>query len=169
MSSQEAIIGFFADDTQKAAELQERYKEVHDQLGISEAVAIVHEKGEDPSVTYMGISKKKGAGAGAIAGALVGVVGGPVGMAFGAALGAMGGAAAVAASHIGVSKDMINKIENELPEGGSALIVLVEVANGPMIINDLGDAGATIANETITSDQLEKASLISPSSGIAET
>jgi hypothetical protein len=31
---------------------------------------------------------------------------------------------------------MIDKIENELPEGGSALIVPVEEANGPMIIND---------------------------------
>lgn len=167
MSHQEAIIAFFAENTEKAVEFQERYKEVHDQLGINEAVAIVHEKGEEPHATYMGISKKKGAGAGAVAGALVGVVGGPVGMAFGAALGALGGAAAVAASHIGIKKETIDAIENELPEGGSALIVLVEETNGPMIINDLEDAGAKIVNDTITSDQLEKASLISPSSGIA--
>ena len=169
MSNLEAIIGFFADDTQKATELQERYKEVHDELGISEAVVIVHESGEDPKATYMGVSKKKGAGAGAVAGALVGIVGGPVGMAFGAALGALGGAAAVAASHIGINKDTIDKIEDELPEGGSAIIVLVEERNGPMIINDLEDAGAKIYNDTITSDQLAKASMISPSSGIAES
>ena len=165
MSNLEAIIGFFADDTQKATELQERYKEVHDELGINEAVVIVHESGEDPKATYMGVSKKKGA----VAGALVGIVGGPVGMAFGAALGALGGAAAVAASHIGINKDTIDKIEDELPEGGSAIIVLVEERNGPMIINDLEDAGAKIVNDTVTSDQLEKASLISPSSGIAES
>ncbi len=115
------------------------------------------------------VSKKKGAGAGVVAGALVGVVGGPVGMAFGAALGALGGAAAVAASHIGINKDTIDEIESELPEGGSALIVLVEESNGPMIIRDLEAAGAKIANETITSEQLDKASLISPSSGIAES
>ena len=169
MSNHEAIIGFFADDTQKAVELQERYKEVHDELGISEAVAIVHESGEDPEALYMGVSKKKGAGAGAAAGALVGVVGGPVGVAFGSALGALGGAAAVAASHIGIKKDTIEKIEDELPEGGSALIVLVEEANGPMIVNDMEDAGAKIARDTITSDKLEQAALISPSSGIAES
>lgn len=169
MSNQEAIIGFFADDTQKAVELQARYKEVHDQLGISEAATIVHENGEKPHTTYMGVSKKKGAGAGAVTGALVGIVGGPVGMAFGAALGALGGATVVAASHIGINKDTIDKIEGELPEGGSAIIVLVEEKNGPMIINDLQDAGAKIHSDTITSDQLEKASLISPSSGIAES
>ena len=75
----------------------------------------------------------------------------------------------MAASHIGIDKDMIDKIEGELPEGGSALIVLVEEANGPMIVNAMENAGAKIANNTISSDQLEKASLISPSSGIAES
>ena len=160
---------FFADETQKAAELQERYKEVHDELGISEAVAIVHEMGEKPEATYMGVSKKKGAGAGAAAGALVGVVGGPVGVAFGAALGALGGAAAVVASHIGIKKQTIDDIEDELPEGGSAIIVLVVEKNGPMIINDLEGAGAKIANDTITSDKLEQAALISPSSCLEES
>jgi uncharacterized membrane protein len=169
MSNQEAIIGIFVDDTQKATELQKRYKAVHDDLGIIEAVAIVHNQGEDPQTTYMGVSKKKGAGAGAVAGALVGVVGGPVGMAFGAALGALGGATAVAASHIGIKKDTIDKIENELSEGGSALIVLVEEANGPTIVNDMENAGAKIAHDTISSEQLGKAALISPSSGIEET
>jgi uncharacterized membrane protein len=154
MSNHEAIIGFFANDIQKATELQERYKKVHDELGISEAVAIVHESGKDPHATYMGISKKKGAGAGAAAGALVGVVGGPIGVAFGAALGALGGAAAVAASHIGINKKTIDEIEGELPEGGSAIIVLVEEKNGSMIVNDLEDAGAKIARDTITSDKL---------------
>ena len=156
---------FFADETQKAAELQERYKEVHDELGISEAVAIVHEVGEKPEATYMGVSKKKGAGAGAAAGALVGVVGGPVGV----ALGALGGAAAVVASHIGIKKQTIDDIEDELPEGGSANIVLVEEKNGLMIINDLEGAGAKIANDTISSVKLEQAALISPSSGIGES
>jgi uncharacterized membrane protein len=169
MSNQEAIIGIFADDPKKAADLQERYKAVHDELGISEAAAVMHEMGKDPRVTYMGVSKKKGAGAGAVAGALVGVVGGPVGMAFGAALGALGGATVVATSHIGINKETVDNIENALPEGGSAIIVLVEEKNGKRIINDLTDAGAKIVNDTVTSDQLEKASLISPSSGIAES
>ncbi len=48
MSNLEAVIGIFEDDTHKVMELQNRYKEVHDQLGISEAVTIVHKKGEDP-------------------------------------------------------------------------------------------------------------------------
>ena len=104
-----------------------------------------------------------------MAGALVGVVGGPVGMAFGAALGALGGATVVATSHIGINKETVDNIENALPEGGSAIIVLVEEKNGKRIINDLTDAGAKIVNDTVTSDQLEKASLISPSSGIAES
>jgi len=169
MSNQEAIIGIFADDAMKASELQERYKEVHDELGISEAAAVMHEMGNKPHVTYMGVSKKKGAGAGAVAGALVGVIGGPVGMAFGAALGAFGGATVAAASHIGINKEMVDKIENALPEGGSAIIVLVEEKNGKIIINDLKDAGGKIINDTVTSEQLEKASLISPSSGIAES
>ncbi len=110
MSNLEAIIGVFADDVGSVAELQKRYEEIHDQLGITEAAAIVHKKGEDPAVTYMGVSKKKGAGAGMVAGALIGVIGGPVGMAVGGALGALGGAATVAASHIGISKDLIDKI-----------------------------------------------------------
>lgn len=169
MSNLDAVIGIFSDDTEKAAEFLQRYEKEHDQLGITEAVAIVNEHEKKPNVTYMGTSKKKGAGVGIVTGALVGLVGGPVGVVVGGALGAFGGASAVAASHIGVSKNLIENVEDKMPENGSAILVLVEPASSHLIINDLSRAEATIVNETITSEQFDKASLISPSSGIAES
>ena len=43
MAHQEAIVGLFADDTEKVAELLARYTEVHDQSGTAEAVTIANE------------------------------------------------------------------------------------------------------------------------------
>ena len=57
MSNLDAVIGIFSDDTEKAAEFLQRYEKEHDQLGITEAVAIVNEHEKKPNVTYMGISK----------------------------------------------------------------------------------------------------------------
>jgi len=168
MSTMEVVIGTFVDDLEKADVFLKKYEKSHDQLNIAEAVMIVQEAGEKPIVTYMGVSKKKAAGIGTIAGAFIGVIGGPAGIVVGGAIGAFAGGAAAALSHVGVSKDMIEHVEQNMPETGSTIIVIVSLETHQLIIKDLKDGGAEIITETVSSDQVKKAGLISPSGGIGE-
>lgn len=71
--SYELILAAFPGDMAKAGEQLARYDASQDELGISEAVAVVKtEEGKD-EVTLMGDPKKRGRRIGAVAGAMLGI------------------------------------------------------------------------------------------------
>ena len=87
--SYEIILGVFNDDTEIVNELLARYESAQDELGITEAIAIIRlEEGKD-EIKIMGEHKKKARRIGAVSGALLGVLGGPAAM---VVLGAAGAA-----------------------------------------------------------------------------
>ncbi len=167
--SYQLIVGIFADDTAAAAAQLERYHRSQDEVGITEAVAIIKTADGEDEVKVMGDSKKKARRIGAVAGALLGILGGPLTMAVLGLGGAAAGDLIAKLTHSGVSKNMITAIEDGLQPGSSAVIVIVEQTAGQLIVKDLKESGANVLSELVESDVIEGKYLISPSGGISET
>ena len=166
--SYEVILGTFPDDTEKANEQLERYKAVRDELDITEAVAIAKPLEGKDKITWLSSDKKKAARVGAVAGALLGVLGGPATMVVVGLGGAAVGRLISNLTHAGISKQIIETIEDGLEPGSSAIIVIVEADKGHLTLKDLKDLDATIVNQTVESHQVEKIYMIQPSSGISQ-
>jgi uncharacterized membrane protein len=165
----ELILGKF-ENTVEAAEAQlERYQSSQDEAGIAEAVAIVKTADGVDEVKLMGDPKKKGRRIGAIAGAMLGVLGGPPAMVVLGLGGAAVGNLIANLTHAGVSKKMIESVEEGLEPGSSAVIVIVEGPGRNLVVKDLKEHGAIIMSEAIESHEIEGKYLISPSGGISET
>jgi uncharacterized membrane protein len=164
----ELIVGAFPGDTEKAVDQLDRYHKAQDQLGIADAAAIIKpEEGKD-KVKWLG-GKKKATEIGAVAGAVLGLLGGPATMVILGAAGAATGNMIASLTHAGISKDMIDFVEQGIEPGSSAVIVIVEDSSRHLILNDLKDLGAKILSESVESHEIEGKYLISPSSGISET
>jgi uncharacterized membrane protein len=163
------ILGLFTGDSEAAVAQLEKYHRSQDEVGISEAVAIVKNKDGEDEVKVMGDPQKKARRIGAVAGAMLGVLGGPVTMAVLGAGGAAAGDLITKLTHAGVSKKMIAAVEEGLEPGSSAVIVIVEERAGDLLIKDLKGSGADVLNEMVESDVIEGKYLISPSGGISET
>jgi uncharacterized membrane protein len=167
--SYELILAAFPGDMDKASEQLSRYESSQDELGISEAVAVIKtEEGKD-EVKLMGDPKKRARRIGAIGGAMLGILGGPAGMVLLGLGGAAAGNLVASLTHAGVSKKMIAAVEEGLEPGSSAVIVIVEHGRHTLLLNDLKHVGATILSESVESHEIEGKWLISPSSGMAET
>lgn len=163
------ILGVFDGDAEAAVSLLQRYHKSQDDVGISEAVAIVKSPDGKDEVKMMGDPKKKARRVGAVAGALLGVLGGPLTMAALGAGGAAVGDLVAKLTHSGVSKNMIEAVEKGLEPGSSAVVVIVEERAGDLIVKDLKRTGANVLSEMVESDIIEGKYLISPSGGISET
>jgi uncharacterized membrane protein len=167
--SYEIILGVFNDDTELVSELLVRYESAQDELGITEAIAIIRpEEGKD-EIKIMGEHKKKARRIGAVSGAVLGVLGGPAAMVVLGAAGAAVGSLITNLTHAGFSKKMIETVENGLDPGSSAVLVIVEQERHHLIVNDLKDKGASTISENIESHEIEGKYFISPTGGMSET
>ena len=164
----ELILGIFTNDTESADALLERYHKSRDEVGIIEALAIVKTADGEDEVKIMGDPGKKSRRVGAVAGALLGVLGGPAAMVVMGAGGAAAGELIARLTHSGISKTMIEAIEQGLEPGSSAVVIIVEERAARLIIKDLRQAGAEVHNQSVDSDVAKKEYLISPSGGISE-
>ena len=99
---------------------------------------------------------------GAVSGALLGVLGGPAAMVVLGAAGAAVGNLITNLTHAGFSKKMIERVENGLDPGSSAVLVIVEQERHHLIVNDLKDKGASTISENIESHEIEGKYFISP-------
>ena len=167
--SYELILGKFPGDEEAAVTQLERYHSSQDEVGISEAVAIIKTADSKDEVKLLGDPKKKGRRVGAIAGAMLGVLGGPAGMVVIGLGGAAVGNLLANLAHAGISKKMIEAVEEGLEPGSSAVIVIVESQGTHLITKDLKDHGAIILSEAVESHEIEGKYLMSPSSGMSET
>ncbi len=167
--SYELILGKFPGDIEKGPAQLERYEEAQHDLSIAEAAAFVKTFDGEEEVKVMGEDKKKARRIGAITGAVLGIVGGPPAMILFGLGGAAAGNLVANLTHAGISKDMIESIEEGLEPGSSAVLVIVEHGRHHVILNDLKDIGCVIQNETVESHHAKKRYLMSPSSGSGET
>ena len=165
----EVIRGTFKNDNETVLGLLKRYENSQDQLGITEAVAIIRPEEGDDEIKIMGEHKKKARRIGAISGAILGVLGGPAAMVVLGAAGAAVGNLITNLTHAGISKKMIETIEEGLEPGNSAVLVIVEEEHRHLIMNDLKDLGAATINESVESHEIEGKYLMSPSGGMSET
>ncbi|UCG24021.1 MAG: DUF1269 domain-containing protein [Chloroflexota bacterium] len=168
--SHHLILGVFAGDTEAAVAQLDRYNKSQDEVGIAEAVAIVKTADGEDEVKLMGDPRKKARRIGAVAGGMLGLLGGPVTAAMlGAAGGAVAGDLIAKLTHSGVSKEMINAVEEGLEPGSSAVVVIVEEQAGDLVVKDLKRSGANVVNEMVESEVIEDSYLISPSHGRSST
>jgi uncharacterized membrane protein len=165
----ELILAIFPDDTEQAVTQIERYNASKDTLGITEAVALIKTAEDKNEVQWMGAKSSSGAKVGAVAGALIGLLAGPAGVVIGGAAGAAAGKLTVNLSHANFSKEMLKTVEAGLEPGSSAVLVIIEFEKRHLILNDLKEKGAVIKNESVESDQIERAAFIQPGSGISQT
>lgn len=165
----EIILGIFKDDTEIVRNLLKRYEDAQDQLGITEAAAIIRPPEGDDEIKIMGEHKKKARRIGAISGAVLGVLGGPAAMVVLGAAGAAVGNLITNLTHAGISKKMIEAIEAGLDPGSSAVLVIVEEEHRHLIVNDLKDRGAATINESVEAHEIEGKYLVSPTGGMSET
>ena len=116
-----------------------------------------------------GDPKKKARKIGAVAGGMLGLLGGPAAMVILGAGGAAAGNLAANLMHSGVTKNMINAVEDGLQPGSSAVIIIVEPESHHLIVKDLKEHGAIIMSQAVESHAIEGKYMIQPSSGISET
>lgn len=165
--SYELILAAFPGDVDKAGEQLSRYDASKEELGIYEAVAIVKTDVGEDKVMVMGDPKKRDRRIGAIAGAMLGILGGPAGIVLLGLGGAAAGNLVANLTHAGVSKEMIEAVEEGLEPGSSAVVVVVEHEHHDLLLRDLKHLGATILSESVEAHHIEGKWVISPSSGMA--
>ena len=167
--SYELIMGKFEDDEEAAVSQLERYNKSQGEIGIVEAVAVVKTAEGEDVVKILGDPNKKARRIGAVAGGMLGLLGGPAAMVIVGAGGAAAGNLVANLMHSGVTKNMINAVEDGLQPGSSAVIIIVEPERSHLIVKDLKEHGAIILSQAVESHAIEGKYMIQPSSGISET
>jgi uncharacterized membrane protein len=133
-------------------------------LDIKHAAVMVKDRDGNIKVEERGdIGSKQGAIFGAISGGLIGLLGGPIGVIVGAAAGAATGGVAARKIDMGFSNDFLDKVQEELQPGKSALIVVVEHEMVEDLSSALSDLEGLHFNQEITDEFINE--LISESTG----
>ena len=136
-------------------------------LDIKHAAVMVKNRDGNIKVEERGdVGSKQGAIFGAISGGLIGLLGGPIGVIVGAAAGAATGGVAARKIDMGFSNDFLDKIQEELQPGKSALIVVVEHEMIEDLSSALSDLEGLHFNQEITDEFIDE--LISDSTGDQE-
>ncbi len=136
-------------------------------LDIKHAAVMVKDRDGNIKVEERGdVGSKQGAIFGAISGGLIGLLGGPIGVIVGAAAGAATGGVAAQKIDMGFSNDFLDKIQEELQPGKSALIVVVEHEMIEDLSSALSDLEGLHFNQEITDEFIDE--LISDSTGDQE-
>lgn len=136
-------------------------------LDIKHAAVLVKDDDGNIKVEERGdVNSKQGAIFGAISGGLIGLLGGPIGVIIGAAAGAATGGVAARKIDMGFSDEFLNKLQEELQPGKSALIVVVEHEMIEDLSYALSDVEGLHFNQEITDELINE--LISDSKGEQE-
>ena len=136
-------------------------------LDIKHAAVLVKDEDGNIKVEERGdVHSKQGAIFGAISGGLIGLLGGPIGVIVGAAAGAATGGVVARKIDMGFSDDFLNKLQEELQPGKSALIVVVEHEMIEDLSHTLSDLDGLHFNQEITDELIHK--IISDSEGDQE-
>ena len=148
MASQLVVLGFDGEGT--AEGMLVNFKDMQDRGIIKLEDAVVASRAPDTTEVHIeqtdarrGRHAAAGAGIGVLAGWLVG---GPVG---GAAIGAI-----IGAMHDrGVDDDFIHEVSAQLRPDSSAILLLVQEADGPKVLEELKPFKAQVLHTTLTDEQ----------------
>jgi uncharacterized membrane protein len=116
-------------------------------------------KGQDGETTVKesdDVGPRRGTIFGAISGGLIGLVAGPIGAVIGAVAGAGTGRWAARRIDMGFSDESLQKLEESLQPGGSALVVLVEHSWKKPMPESLADMDGLIFHQVLTDEQVNK-------------
>jgi uncharacterized membrane protein len=102
------------------------------------------------------LTGRQGATFGAIAGGIVGIIGGPVGVALGAALGAGIGGLIAGRMDTGLPNEFLQKFDDSLQPGGSALVILVRTQWRRSFAEELGGLPGLMVQDTLTDEMIEQ-------------
>lgn len=147
------------DQPDKAAEALEFVQKLHQSRTLRIRNAAVLARDAEGTTTVRDtrdIDPKKGRLLGAITGGLIGLVGGPAGMVVGALAGAGTGAVAGKRIDFGFSEQFLNKLQQHLQPGKSALVVLVEHEFAVKLSESLAQNEGIIAQQTLTDKLVEE-------------
>lgn len=146
-------------DTTKARAFRENIQKNH-AINFSNAAVLVKESDGKTSIQEShDLDKKQGAIFGAITGGLLGLLGGPVGMAVGAATGAVTGSAAARRIDMGFPDEYLNKLQEGLKSGSSALVILLDDDQLPSLAEAAAVSGGQFIHQKLTHDIFEHISL----------
>ena len=120
------------------------------------AVLVKDESGETTFKESDDVGPRRGTIFGAISGGLIGLVAGPVGAVIGAAAGAGTGRWAARRIDMGFPEDSLQKLEERLQPGGSALVVLVEHEWKKPMSESLADMDGLIFHQVLTDEMVNK-------------
>ncbi|MFN2188544.1 MAG: DUF1269 domain-containing protein [Candidatus Promineifilaceae bacterium] len=162
------ILGKFYGSTDKAVEQLKRYEASKDELGIYEAAAFVKTLDGEEKVVIMDEDRKKAHRIGALAGAVLGILGGPATIVVLGIGGAAAGDLVSRLTHAGISKEMIDHVEEGLEPGSSAVFVMVDHGRHHLIVSDLKEVGCVVKHESVSTKEAEQRFLMSPGSGTSQ-
>jgi len=100
------------------------------------------------------VDKQRGTVFGAITGGLVGLLGGPAGVVIGAAAGAATGRAAARRIDLGFPDEYLQKLQDGLQPGSSALVVLLEKEQSSKMADVAANFGGQFIQQELTQDIL---------------
>lgn len=163
------ILGKFYGSTDKAVEQLKRYESSKDELGISEAAAFLKYEDGKEKVIIMDEDRRKAHRIGALAGTVLGILGGPATMIVLGIGGAAAGDLVSRLTHAGISKEMVDHVEEGLEPGSSAVFVIVDHGRHHLVVSDLKEVGCIVKHESVSTKEAEKRFLMSPSSGSSQT
>jgi uncharacterized membrane protein len=147
MTSQLVVLGFDGEFT--AEGMLDNFKEMQQRGLIRLEDAVVASRGHTSEVHVQQSDSRRGryAVAGGGIGLLAGLlIGGPIG---GAAVGAIVGAL----KDRGVDDGFAQRVGQQLKPDSSAILVLVQDADGPKVLEELEPFKATVLHTTLTADQ----------------
>jgi uncharacterized membrane protein len=136
----------FLDSLQKDAAIQ-----------FSNAAVLVKDNDGKTSIREtQDVDKRHGTVFGAITGGLVGLLGGPAGVIVGAAAGAATGRAAAKRIDLGFPDEYLQKLQEGLQPGSSALVVLLEREQASRMAEAVASYGGQFMQQELTQDILAK-------------
>lgn len=155
MSSPTELIVVAFTDENKAEEALKNLKQI-DKEGlidvINAAVLVKDQEGKATIKETADPDTKQGALFGAVAGGLIGLLGGPAGVVLGASAGAAVGGVAAHEIDLGFDDDYLKEVQESLPPGSSAIIVLIEHELVEKMIENLEAYEAQIIQREISDE-----------------
>jgi len=128
MNTELVVTMFDGEDAASAAYEALRRLEQNGGIAILDAATLVkHADGTSEIKDTQDVDTRHGASFGVISGALIGLLGGPAGALIGSVAGAATGAASASLIDLGFPKEDLQALDDQLANGSSALVVLVEM------------------------------------------
>lgn len=147
------------DDPEGAARAMDSLKDWdrHNLIEIRTAAVLVKDENGETSVkASRGLDPAKGGLLGAFGGAVIGLLAGPPGMIAGALAGAGAGGLAGAWVDKSFSKDFLERFQQHLQPGTSALVMIVEHDSVQQLSEALSDLPGIVLQQTITDTVVEE-------------